>query len=374
MAIPYSLTLTDRFMENWGQFGDYTLDQVTWEVNVAPVLKWTIPDTNPRCADVELWRHEVLLKINGVSRFIGEVHQCNTDASSGGIKHQFTAEGLLSCFADRMVVFNGLYFDTLTEQFDIAWALVNYAQQEPAWFAADTAYNIAWDNPSDLRIVRGPALPSGVTRAREYLWYDAKSIMSYLQEFDAMKLLHGFDFSFDYDDASGQRRFNMYYPWKMQDFSGIRYETGKQIKSYKITETTAGAGTDIIYKGGTAGTVHFFGEYIDKNADVYFGHHQVVLTSQYLDAAWLNNQSQRESRFRREPIITPDFDVTVSDDIILTHNEGDLINLVIRDRRHNIAAIYRITKMVWKVAQRVVTLSVTPFTSMYPVEGDFVLP
>lgn len=239
----------------------------------------------------------------------------------------FTLEGLLSYFKFRIVEFGSLTY-TGVDQFDIAWNLLQVAQN-------GTNYD---------RNITASYTPSGYIRSRQFARDQHKIIYDCLKEFDADKLVNGFDQDIVVSET-GNRVWTPYYPGKGSWYQGY-LEWGKDIVDYDFKDDALQMRTKIYCTGGTNGTTKFEQSFENVYASNQYGALVgVVSDGSEKDLTWLLAKAQQQVAVRSQPI--SQHSVTVTIDKLGKIHTGDSVWVRVDDFATQINAPFRVQAITW---------------------------
>lgn len=203
-------------------------------------------------------------------------------------------EGVAAHLRDRIVDRMSLLYTDI-DQLNIAWSLIDYAQDESV------------QANRDLNITAAAFLPSGKIRSRNYKREEHGIIYDLLDEFPTLN--DGFDHEI-VCDATGARMWTPYYPRKervlLNERLVITEDTVRNVADFTWQSDATAVATQAYVTGGSSGDVKFENNYEDEDASARWKVRQRVISEgSQNDVDWLLDRATREVSERKVIRPTP---------------------------------------------------------------------
>lgn len=330
--------VTDREGGKVSLLPQATLDYFELELNRPGSASISVDPQSVGASTIEGVRNEIQIWINGELFWWGPIW----NLSGGPTEISVGMEGILSYLSKRFVDRTTLEYTSI-DQWQIAWNLITYAQDESV------------EDHRDLNINASGFTNSGITRSRRYLREDHANILDLLYEFDSRTLLNGFDWEIEID-GSGGRFWTPYYPRKgsvKTNFAVLWNDEGQRtISDFTWSEDFNDLGTLVYVTGGsvTTGetTIRKEGKYENESASAYFGQMQKIISDgSQLDENWLEDRAEQEALKGSLPKTITEIQTVSTDDIsvLSSLSVGDWIPVYIDHGRIQVDALHRIEKI-----------------------------
>lgn len=360
----YSIELTDHDGTGLGELADAQLTQVTWANSDIGSIDFTMPQVSDRVADPILRRHEVKVFIEDWPDDLAVPWQGPILNDTQDDKNvQFSGQSLEWYLAKRYIDFSSLDYSDLVDGYEqtlIGWGLVQYAQGIPV-------QNVTINNPDkDLRFTVGGALPVTTKRLRKYNREDHANILELLKEFPSLVdyvtgAPNGFDWAI-MPMRDGRRVWTPFAPQRGTFRPELTLEYGRNIVSYRVTETMVNFAARGICTGGSNGDVKMENEWKDAAASAEFGEDLGIISDgSEMDPTELGSKARQYVQARNHPIVSPDLSaVRVPVDLLGVLMPGDTVPISIHNGRTDIEDVFRIATVKWAVRPDVLQLTFVP--------------
>jgi hypothetical protein len=181
--------------------------QYSFNLNAPGSVGFVLPTRHPKCTKdlLDPGRREIIVYKGDTKRWGGYLWTAQVEEGAETVR--FSGEGWPSRLRRRYVDNDKIY--TASDQFDIAWDLINFTQTQ---------------TDGNLGITRFSTVLSGVSRDRTYLAIERKKIGEALEQLAAVR--NGFDF-----EITPDKEWKTYYPFKQTGLIPI-FEYGKNLRSY----------------------------------------------------------------------------------------------------------------------------------------------
>lgn len=344
--------ITDMFGNRLAPLSAATIKKCSWVLNDSGACEIDLTNVDPATRRLLFMQNEIqIVFTNTTPHTVWQGFPVRRQRKPGLQVH--SCEGVRSHLKYRIIeTASQLY--TSVEQFDIAWGLINIAQQ-------GVNYN---------RNITASYTPSGFIRSRNYARDQHKIVFDCLKEFDADKLMNGFDADIVCDET-GLRLWTPYYPCKGTWYQGY-LEWGREIIDYDFKDDGLQMRTKIYATGGSSGIAKFEQSYENVAASNQYGALVgTVSDGAEKDLGWLLSKAQQQVAVRSVPI--SNYQITLGNDpnnpVLGKFGTGDFVWIRIDDESNQVNAPFRINSIEWQQNETVVVQFVTPNLSGFATPG-----
>lgn len=314
-----------------GPIENCTVEGITWELDGAGTASISFDPLARNAREVRLIEREIQIWFDEKLVWWGIPWR-----DQGGLDRvNIQCDGLLAWFTKRYIDRTSLLYTSI-DQFQIAWNLLAYAQDESVQANRDLNISASFT-------------PSGKVRSENYDRAQHAEILSLIERFPTLE--DGFDFEITYDET-GQRLWVPYYPKKGSFLGkewGIRVTEDVMVGATGIQQQNDGGLviTHAYVAGGTSGDVKFEEDYEDVAASARYGVMQGVISEgSQKDPAWLLERATRVVNARKSVSPVPAMTLSRTDekDYFNAIDVGDTIPVYMDYGYYQIDGNFRVGK------------------------------
>lgn len=356
----YQLVVCNRQGVPIDELPDATLDKVTWALTDMGSATITMKQNDSRVGVPLLLENEVQVYIESWPTALaaevpwwGVWWRDKQTARSVTFECQTLESYLTKRFIDTASLYwaDGSGNDIATEQFTIAWGLINYAQT---------------GTDRNLYFTSSGAIASGKTRLRRYDRSEHPNILDALREFPNLVdgntgTPNGFDWEIK-GYRNGNRLWTPYYPQRGSLKADLALEFGRNLSDYDVDEDAVPLTTKTYNTGGSSGDTKIEANWRDDTASARFGEMTAIIsTGEQKDPATLKDGARSYTVARNGPVLTPNVKaVRVPDELLGQVFPGDTLPVDIRNGRTNYNSTLRINRVTWVPGKNALDLEFVP--------------